>query len=396
MTIGSKHPAPTELSANVSWKLGGWGIPRNWAAYKDWAGTDGFDKINPYDMTNTTRNDGMCWGRHINDPQGGTIFPIYFTYAQPRIGVTTVQKIAANQSASNLINKILDTDLQLNIVVAEAPEAIRYIYHRVKPLVKSMNYLRKGDIVRAFRAVGITKTRKGVRIRKPKRGFWAPSSWWLEYRYAITPLVLDVNAAMEYVQRDSGKPRSMNIKASSRQDITYQFTDTGGAVGRREYWPNRKAWESTTTGITMIENFNYTRVDWLNPFTAAWELTPFSFMIDWAIPIGDFLRNRWFFTFSKYTHGYQTHVRKSDTGNFVGENLLAVSGYISENYTVNTLSSAYRRTIHMERELFTGRVPYPRIINPLADLEGGHWKRVVDVFSILSTSAQSNRIKYRL
>lgn len=114
---------------------------------------------------------------------------------------------------------------------------------------------------------------------------------WLEYQYAVLPLVFDIYGTLENlergvgekpllfsVQRTIGGPVDPNALASCnhsayscsgrvRQSARVVFTGQGG-----------------TSTLATLEDLGV-----LNPWSVAWELVPFSFVIDWLIPIGKIL-----------------------------------------------------------------------------------------------------------
>jgi hypothetical protein len=362
-----------------------------------WSGGDGRGKINTYDLA--IRNyyqgwlEGNHWARGFSYPPGWYDYcpandrPLFacFEFPVAPAGVTGGAELPA---IDNLISNILGHSFQLNLTLAEAPETLKYILGKVRTLVRSFKYLKKGDILRAFNAVGLTRI-NGKRIKVLKNPFKAPREYWLEYRYAIMPLVGDVNSAMEYLDSKTGKPQSAKVRGGSRYKPSLSMASN--YMGNPIYWPNRKAMEYASAGVTLVEDFDYESVDWSNPFTAAWELTPFSFIVDWSLKIGDYLRARWFFHFSSYSMGYITSFLKYSSGNYSGDfyvssqNLCKFSG---------PMSSSYDERIYVRRRQLTGTtIPLPVVLNPLT--EDGHWKRIVDSVALLAGYSSSNSRKWR-
>jgi hypothetical protein len=164
-------------------------------------------------------------------------------------------------------------------------------------------------------------------------------------------------------------------------------------MGNPIYWPGRHVEEYASAGVTLEEDFDYEKIDWLNPFTAAWELTPFSFVVDWSLKIGDFLRARWFFSFSKYSLGYRTSFLTYTSGNYAGDFFIA-DRVDTLCRLEGTMETSIDERIYVRRRALTGyTIPLPVVVNPLT--EDGHWKRVVDSLALLGGYGAANGRKYR-
>jgi len=118
-------------------------------------------------------------------------------------------------------------------------------------------------------------------------------SMWLEFVYGWKPLVSDIYATMEQVNKSTSQ--YIRIKASAK-DVEVYRKDVPNIMG---------------TGITGVCDVTYSRRcrmvlefkpqnDWqqalggytsLNPVSIAWELIPYSFVADWFVDIGGYLRN---------------------------------------------------------------------------------------------------------
>lgn len=386
MTTGN-NTTSVPINVYTNWGFGGWGEPTELDS-RIWTGADGFLTQNSYNCKFKRWYQGWAYGKYWStfwqdfSPPDTYYYAMYcFSFPDPPGSVTGVADLTA---ADRLISSIVNTEFAANIFLGEAPESIIYLYRKVAPLVRSIKYLKKGDVIRAFRAVGIRRI-KGQSLTKARliNGKFAPSSWWLEYRYAITPMIMDCNDILEHLDRDLGPPRAVKIRKGGRQDVlpSVYFNDSP-YMGNLSYWPDLNCTEFCTIGVTLREDFDYLKVDWMNPYTVFWELLPGSFIIDWALQVGAFLRARYFFNFAKFDDGFRSRLLKYHSGNptlYPGTTTYPRIGWRNDS----TFDSSYEERIYCTRTSWNGDIPLPRIINPLS--KTSHWKRVADSFAILST-----------
>jgi hypothetical protein len=188
-----------------------------------------------------------------------------------------------NRCKDKLYGK-LGEESQWIVNFLERKQAISMIAQRAGQLLKAARAIRKGRFGKAAKVLGVV-TPKGV---SRKRQF---SNNWLEYHFGWVPMIQDIGAAVHTLQ--SPVP-DRHIFASSKGRFS---ADTG-------YWPStlppyggtstHEVYElSARTGVTVrISNpdlFLANQLGFTNPLAVAWEVVPFSFVVDWLIPIGDFL-----------------------------------------------------------------------------------------------------------
>lgn len=133
---------------------------------------------------------------------------------------------------------------------------------------------RRGDPVSLVRA-----------IRGSNRK-WLSSNW-LAYQYGVRPLVSDIVGSMELLDRRlQSHPILFRGKVSQRADArTYSSIPSGNIaniqVGRRSY---KYYYTVDNSLIKTASSLGLT-----NPLSLAWELVPYSFVVDWFINVGDWL-----------------------------------------------------------------------------------------------------------
>nr|QIS87954.1 MAG: A-protein [Rymill virus] len=199
-------------------------------------------------------------------------------------------------------------------------------------------------------------------LGKPKDIVEKASSNWLEYRYAIMPLVYeieDIASALENLGRLYNKVSSKStseyeesIDVGWQKDFDEVLVSYSVAIKRR-YDPS-----TVLSATDQMVGFN--------PLVTAWELVPFSFVIDWFINVGDLLAA---------TTSIPDYC---DQGATLGINVKRSGSYRTESETSCGTVSTHAKLLE--------RSYYRRVID---EGEAGfqfqpnlHWRRYLDAFAL--------------
>lgn len=138
----------------------------------------------------------------------------------------------------------------------------------------------------------VGETMKRIALHKKGRKDGLPllkesSEALLAFQYGVKPLMQTVYDAMDILKDPFPKTK-----------VRARVTSSGGErwdsdVGTSLHQINDIAWEAEMSGsfIITVTNPNLFAVEQLgllNPASIAWELTPFSFVVDWFLPIGTY------------------------------------------------------------------------------------------------------------
>lgn len=176
--------------------------------------------------------------------------------------------VLRNDAIADLYDQIrsggVGSGLDLSVDIAEA--------HQVQKMIKD-----------------VTKLSGFVRSFSPKN--WANK--WLEYQYGWKPLVNSVYDTFDaLMHRRLYNYAVIKGKASSRSWSQSQFKDVNGQ-GSLEIVTEASKIRYMVVGEFEIKNtakqqlLGYAS---LNPVSVAWELMPYSFVVDWVIDVGGYLR----------------------------------------------------------------------------------------------------------
>lgn len=144
-------------------------------------------------------------------------------------------------------------------------------------------------------------------VRSIRRFEWAHR--WLEYQYGWRPLVQDLYGLAKKVQEAAPAAMVIRARGSDRQSKHSDVASPTG-IGRRvrdEVLSQRAEFvvyfQIKPTVLTQMAGYGS-----LNPVSIAWELLPYSFVADWVIDIGGYLRllETSMLYASMFKSGYQT------------------------------------------------------------------------------------------
>lgn len=187
---------------------------------------------------------------------------------------------------SRLVEAIKGHSFNLAVASAESPQTVLMIAGTVRRITKSITHLRKGDIPSALRVLGATPKGRHSRTVQPPLTSRDASSMWLELQYGWMPLLQDVHGAASALAAQHRDPRVTTF-VSSFNESKHFHTRLANNFDKHSVTSVRKR-----ILAELKENMSVARTLGLaDPLSVAWELTPFSFVADWFLPIGDYLSN---------------------------------------------------------------------------------------------------------
>lgn len=258
------------------------------------------DSIWLFTSSETDRQGGM-------GPSGG--YDLWGTWGPATSPTPDVGLSIVNQAITECLNKINDSRLSLSENLAEASKTIDQAASLVTTICRSFLLARKGHWAQAFRVLMGSKA--GERTRRAVAANFG--NYWLAWNYGVKPLVSDIR--MLYALATT---QTKNLAIAAKRTVTQDY----GTPGRPSSYIGG-FWQSRGTSkigceVKIWAQLDSARVSYLknlgldNPFVLGWELLPFSFVIDWLIPVSnslDALSAAWGVTFKC---GYQTIKSWSD------------------------------------------------------------------------------------
>ncbi len=280
-----------------------------------------------------------------------------------------LEKISSLRSSLilKLHDKVRDQVAGWGENVAQGQKSISMIGARLGQIGKSAAALRRGDFAAAARHLGVSP-RNGGRAysaafaRDRTKAF---ASGWLELQYGWLPLLSDIyNTSLMFEGLLKSKPPKgrATVHGSLQDSIqTASIGATRDTIVLSEYRVDLKyvvLFQSTSTALTSLKSLGLT-----NPVLLAWELLPFSFLVDWIVPISSFLGQLDTGLGIRFIDGSETSFTKQSV---VTEQLAVNKKYNGSTYNGSIIS--YKDSVRCQRlkQLVMPFTLVPALKNPLS------------------------------
>lgn len=197
----------------------------------------------------------------------------------------------------------LGSNAELAVNFAERKQAMSMVTNRASQLARAANALRRGGPFPFLSELTLNPEPSLLRKARADQKKWSRSknfaNTWLEYHFGWEPLVKDMWSAIDFLQKPIPLGR---IKARGRRvpldRSSLDYTFSGNFFGTYSWTTNLnffKGWIGAEVGGTVsVTNPNLylaNRLGLANPAVIAWELVPYSFVVDWFVNVGDFLKS---------------------------------------------------------------------------------------------------------
>lgn len=202
--------------------------------------------------------------------------------------------------SSKLLSEIKGASVNLAQCFAERKQTADLLASTATRLAKSFSLLRKGNVYGACQTLGALPSSKLQKIqRKSKLGLPVSkdraSEAWLELQYGWKPLVQDVHDSAEFLAKSLTNPEIITVTARKSRRQSSVTTSYGGLsdclVLREERYGYSTTKMSCTFRIDSQASRTLSGAGISNPALLAWELLPYSFVVDWFLPVGNYLEN---------------------------------------------------------------------------------------------------------
>lgn len=185
---------------------------------------------------------------------------------------------ARNSAWSDLVASSRVAPAQLGVAFAEFGESLGMIAERLSRCHSAYGALRRGQFRKFLRVLTIGPKRK--HRNKVQNAVGEASSLWLEYSFGWKPLFQDVHDGIHAI----GQPLpGGTCKGKGRENVDYSYYN--GGFGYEEHGVGR-CYMVADVFVTNPTAYLLQQVGLANPALIAWELVPFSFVVDWVFDVG--------------------------------------------------------------------------------------------------------------
>lgn len=198
-------------------------------------------------------------------------------YSSERKSITPAMR---DRAVTKALLKLKDQKFNAGVALAEAGRTADLLGSNLTRLARAALLLKKGRFREARRALGIRK------------GSDAPAKW-LELQYGWKPLLSDIHGAVEATQ-DAARSGKAYITVKAVESLEHKWDYFLNPTIGKDRYIYRGTCSSSVFVRLDYEPDNYLLSAFMslgltNPLEIAWELVPFSFVVDWALPIGNWL-----------------------------------------------------------------------------------------------------------
>jgi hypothetical protein len=201
-------------------------------------------------------------------------------------------------ATNKLLGKIKSGTVNLGVTAVERGKTAGTVAEGIGRLGRTMMHLRRGNFGAAAEAVG------GIASRRARKRFSkayakdvekAVASGWLNLKYGWYPIVNDIYGSCDALARRGLSPMYVTKTHTEKyvQPLRYSAKQetNGDAISRQAHEGERTTivkisctYYRPSSGVKSLSEVGIT-----NPALVAWELVPYSFVVDWALPIGAWL-----------------------------------------------------------------------------------------------------------
>jgi hypothetical protein len=268
---------------------------RSWSTQLGWKA---FRAANGYLPTMPLRETQHAWiqpgpALSINHPSANAYGGVRYAYDMffndmptDTSPVFTNAEITALKSEAqiNALERARDMKVNIPVLFGEGRQTVKMIADTARQLGEAYRHFRRGRFRRAARSLNIDKP------------IGSAANHWLAYRYGWSPLISDVKGLAELAAQQlelGGRPPRFTARGKSKLPVRK-------AVRVYAKGANEHTWQDETTyegraGLLLEVEYQGAALAAQTGFgvydiaLTAWELTPFSFVFDWFVQVGDWL-----------------------------------------------------------------------------------------------------------
>jgi hypothetical protein len=240
---------------------------------KQWNGTDGKyetfqgerrDKWNAYSMTYIRESIQLGQTSNVVSTTSGAVAS-WSTADEMRI-------------QSKLVSHIKGHKFNLAVDLAQADQLVKMCAGTITHFGRALRDLKRGNIAGALRELGVKDhhmlTSKDV------------SGRWLELQYGWLPAIGSCYEAAKAFEQISENRKVKNAVVIKKEQA-YE-----GSASPTVYTSPGTSWVRKKITYELYEELALSRrLGLMDPLSVLWEITPYSFVADWFLPIGDYLEN---------------------------------------------------------------------------------------------------------
>lgn len=259
-----------------------------------YSGVDDF-KVSPFGHFKQVRNSDGLTTTH-----SGVLCK--FTY--PPTATTNYSSYAKSQAVLRAYKNLQKRKVNFGIAAAQAHKTFDLVATRTTQFTRFWRQLRRGQLSAAARTLNLDPRTLGaiLNLRKqPVYGTREFASLFLEYSYGWMPLLADIKGSIDEYHRLSGSPLPFvtgkgGLKQEDVQIVAGQSSNSRATSSRFPHSYEFEVAKKQTAKVRLDYVVgdkalaDLSRLGILNPLEVAWDLVPYSFVIDWFLPVSGYIQ----------------------------------------------------------------------------------------------------------
>jgi hypothetical protein len=242
-----------------------------------------------------------------------------------------------SRSLQKLYDQIKNSSSNLSVDIAEGGQTVKMIRDAIQFRKQFVSFCAQVVTQRGYRLIG--------KRRQAQRRLDYVNQKWLEARYGWQPFLSSIHGVADTIRKARvAGPVHIVCRTSNRKSETFT-AGTGSFLDHKVLKKIDGSYRLERGAYYEAPGLQFTDFFSLNPLAIAWELVPYSFVVDWFVGIGQCLDN--WETYAKARSSYK-------------------GGYL----TYTTLETRIGRE--------WGRTSYPAIIDTVQNTDGSYRAAIRD------------------
>lgn len=266
------------------------------------------------------------------------------------------QTLLAQRSYTEALIRLKGKKVDLGVAFGERDQVVRMVGSAARNIARAVRQVRRGHVRDAMRTLGLSTS-----VGQPRFSNW--TSNWLAIQYGVKPTLSEIYGATEALSELPRETWRVSAKGTVTENEKGEFRvlpDNSSAIG---YLATAETKRGGFTRIDAVPDndlfISLASIGVTNPLVVVWELVPVSFVVDWLLPVGDYLESLDALFAYKDIHVSTSTMARASWG------LTGISGLRPGDRLAINDFSASKREFYLQRTITGAQAPpFPRIKNP--------------------------------
>lgn len=328
--------------------------------------------VNPYSMSEVRLLMSMGYQSATTIGSSPTfdhfwVAPSTFAYSPPAPDFTPDSSVES-KAYSRLVTAAEREGYNLAVDLVQFRQVTDMIAANLTRIAKSYRALRHGDISTATNELFDNRPPRFRKGHQPSL-YQSTATNWLELQYGWKPLLNDIHELIQHVHlsyREDLRSARSSASGKTENEIEHLGPFNIAIAGVSPYVVGKTTifreshvrygikYRHSSQALSFLSQTGFT-----NPINLAWELIPFSFVVDWAYPLGPYLENLAAFQGLDFAGGFKT-VSVRETVSTVISDARTIVGS-GATWDIRCQFRSFRTSFRMQRSVLSTFPQQPAI-----------------------------------